>query len=360
MSERTVEGWVLDRPHRSARWNPDVLRLESRVLPELGDGELLIRPIFMSLDPSNLVWAQLDQTYIVPLSVGDPMVGVVLAEVEETRADGFAPGDMVQAFCDWTTRAIVSTRPAHPVPPVKIQRIPGMPLAVGLTIFSHIGLAAMLGMRVIADVQAGDTVLVSAAAGAVGGLAAQVAKASGCRVIGIAGGPEKCAMLTDQLGLDDAIDYRGDDLGAALARASPEGIDVYFDNVGGAVLDAALMHLNDGARVPVCGQISQYFADADHPAPGVHNLYQLVVRNVRMEGYVPNERHAPRFAALFAELGQLLMQGAITHRAHVVEGFENVPAALGLLQTGGNRGKLMAQLEPDPWAASVATAEAAG
>ena len=350
MGERTVDGWVIDRPYHGAVWDPRVLRRETRMLRALQEGELLIRPIYLSLDPSNLVWAQLDRTYIVPLEAGDPMVGMVLAEVEESRADGFAQGDIVQALADWTTRAIVSADRAQTVQPVKVQRIPGMPLAVGLTVFSHIGLAAMIGMREVAQVQAGETVLVSSAAGAVGGLAAQIAKATGCRVVGIAGGPEKCAILTDELGLDGAIDYRAGDLDAALAETCPDGVDVYFDNVGGPVLDTVLMHLNEGARVAVCGQISQYFADDDDPPPGVRHLYQLVVRNVRMQGFVPNAMYAPKLPALLAELGQLLMQGAVTHRAHVVEGFENVPEALGLLQTGGNRGKLIAQLEPDPWA----------
>jgi NADPH-dependent curcumin reductase CurA len=350
MSERTVEGWIIDHPYSAAAWEPDVLRWDARSLRAPGDGELLIRPIHLSLDPSNLVWAQLDRTYIVPLRAGDPMIGMVLAEVEESRADGFAPGDMVLAFADWTTRAVVGTGPGRPVPPVKVQRIPGLPLAVGLTVFSHIGLAAMIGIREVARVRAGETVLVSAAAGAVGGLAAQVAKASGCRVVGIAGGPQKCALLLGELGLDGAIDHREGNLDAALAEACPEGVDVYFDNVGGEILDAALMHLNDGARVAVCGQISQYFADAGHRPPGVRNLYELVVRNVRMEGFVPTERHAPRFPALLGELASLLAQGSVTHRAHLVHGFESVPEALTLLQTGGNLGKLIAQVAPDPWA----------
>jgi NADPH-dependent curcumin reductase CurA len=294
---------------------------------------------------------QLDQTYIVPLHVGEPMVGMVLAEVEESRAEGFEPGEMVLAMADWTTRAIISTDPSQRVPPVKVQRMPGMPLALGLTVFSHIGLAAMIGMREVAQVQAGETVLVSSAAGAVGGLAAQIAKASGCRVVGIAGGPEKCASLLDELGLDGAIDYRGGGLDAELAQACPEGVDVYFDNVGGQVLDTVLMHLKEGARIAVCGQISQYFADDAHPAHGVRNLYQLVIRSVRMQGYVP-PTYEHRFPAIFAELAQLLMEGAITHRAHVVDGLASVPEALGLLQTGGNRGKLMAQLAPDPWEAA--------
>jgi NADPH-dependent curcumin reductase len=210
----------------------------------------------------------------------------------------------------------------------------------------------------VAAVQPGETVLISSAAGAVGGLAAQIAKASGCRVVGIAGGPEKCALLLDELGLDGAVDYRAGDLDAALAQACPEGVDVYFDNVGGEVLDAALMHLNEGARIAVCGQMSQYFSDDAVPAPGVRNLYQLVIRNVRMQGYVPNEMWAPRFPAMFAELAELLSNGAITHRAHVVEGFESVPEALGLLQTGGNRGKLIAQAGPDPWAVATLSGQA--
>jgi NADPH-dependent curcumin reductase len=347
MSSRQVEGWVIDHASRGA-WSPDCLRWETRELAALRDGELLLRPIYLSLDPSNIVWMQLDQTYIVPLQAGDVMIGMVLGEVEESRADGFQPGEMVLALADWTTRAIVSADPSQRVPPAKVQRVPGMPLAVALTVFSHIGLAAMIGMREVARVRPGETVLVSSAAGAVGGLAAQIAKATGCRVVGIAGGPEKCALLLEELGLDDAIDYRGDVLDAALGRTCPHGIDVYFDNVGGSTLDTVLMHLKEGARIAVCGQISQYFADDAHPAHGVRNLYQLVVRSVRMEGYVPPS-FEHRFPDIFTELARLLAEGAITHRAHVVDGLESVPAALGLLQTGGNRGKLLARLAPDPW-----------
>jgi NADPH-dependent curcumin reductase len=217
MSSRQVEGWVIDHASRGA-WSPDCLRWETRELAALRDGELLLRPIYLSLDPSNIVWMQLDQTYIVPLQAGDVMIGMVLGEVEESRADGFQPGEMVLALADWTTRAIVSADPSQRVPPAKVQRVPGMPLAVALTVFSHIGLAAMIGMREVARVRPGETVLVSSAAGAVGGLAAQIAKATGCRVVGIAGGPEKCALLLEELGLDDAIDYRGDVLDAALGR----------------------------------------------------------------------------------------------------------------------------------------------
>jgi NADPH-dependent curcumin reductase len=332
----------------TAAWSPDCLRVQDRELPALRDGELVLRSIYLSLDPSNLVWTQLDQTYIVELHAGRPMVGMVLGEVEESRAEGFERGDMVLALADWATRSVVAAAPAHPVPPVKVGRMPGMPLAVALTVFSHIGLAAMIGMREIARIQPGEQVVVSAAAGAVGGLAAQIAKATGCRVVGIAGGPEKRRVLLDDLGLDGAIDYRNERLDDALAHACPEGIDVYFDNVGGPTLDAVLMHLRDGARIAVCGQMSQYFPGDQGPR-GVTNLYQLVVRNVRMEGFVP-PRFAHRFPALFEELGSLLAAGKVTHRAHIVDGIDSVPDALLLLLTGGNRGKLLAQLAPDPWA----------
>jgi NADPH-dependent curcumin reductase len=329
-------------------WSPDCLRLQDRDLRPLREGELLLRSIYLSLDPSNLVWTQLDQTYIVELHAGDPMPGMVLAEVEESRAEGFVRSDMVLALADWATRSIVAARPGHAVPPVRIERFPGMPLAVALTVFSHIGLAAMIGMREVARIEPGDNVLVSSAAGAVGGLAAQIATARGCRVVGIAGGPEKRRVLLEELALDGAIDYRGEALGEALAREFPDGIDVYFDNVGGSTLDTVLLHLRDGARVAVCGQMSQYFPPPDG-RQGVTNLYQLVVRNVRMEGFVP-PRYAHRFEWIFGELGRLLAAGEITHRAHVVEGLAAVPEALLLLLSGGNRGKLLAQLAPDPWA----------
>jgi NADPH-dependent curcumin reductase CurA len=200
----------------------------------------------------------------------------------------------------------------------------------------------------VADVKAGETVLVSAAAGAVGGLAGQIAKAHGCRVIGIAGGSEKCSVVTEELGFDEAIDYKADDLDAELRRLCPNGVDVYFDNVGGQILDTVLVNLALGARVAVCGQMSQYMAGTDQEAYGVRNLYELVVRNARMEGFIP-PAYAHRFEAIFGELGQLLAEGKISHRPHIVEGWDSVPEALGLLLSGGNVGKLIAQVEQEPW-----------
>ncbi|KND39095.1 hypothetical protein IQ64_37390 [Streptomyces stelliscabiei] len=342
------QAWVIQKPS-VGHYTPDCLRLEERPQRPLEEGEIRVGTVYLSLDPSYLTQLRLgDAAYVVPLDVGDVMKGVVLGVVEETRAPDFAPGDVVSALADWSTHPVLTTGAGGPIPPTRIERQPGVRLSAHLTVFSHIGLVAMIGMGEIAKPEAGETVLVSAAAGAVGTIAAQIAQAYGCRVIGIAGGEEKCRFLLDDLGLDGAIDYRSESVDEALGRLCPEGVDVYFDNVGGEMLDTVLLHLAKRARVLLCGAMSQY----DLPDPSQHyglkNTFRLVLASARMEGFIPPD-HVDRYEAIFGELGRLSMTGAVRHRPHVVAGMEQVASALQLLLTGGNQGKLMVQVSHDPW-----------
>jgi NADPH-dependent curcumin reductase len=223
--------------------------------------------------------------------------------------------------------------------------LPEVPLETNLTIFSHIGLAAVTGMIGIGAVTAQDTVVVSAAAGATGVIAAQIAKAVGARVIGIAGGAGKCRALLNDFGLDGAIDYKADKIDAELKRLCPQGVDLFFDNVGGAVLDAVLMNLARGARIAVCGQIALYNSTDPGDGQGVRNLMQLVFRTARMEGFVAGQM-MDRAAEFNAYLLDLYHQGMIKAPAHVIKGIENAPRALNLLWSGENHGKLIIEVSP--------------
>jgi NADPH-dependent curcumin reductase CurA len=348
LASSAEQAWIIQKPS-VGRYAPDCLRLTERDRRPLDEGEIRVRTVYLSLDPSYLTQLRLgDAAYVVPLEVGDVMKGVILGVVEETRAPDFAPGDVVSALADWSTHPVLATGAGGPVPPTKILRQPGVPLSAYLTVFSHIGLVAMIGIGEIARPLAGETVLVSAAAGAVGTIAAQIAKAYGCRVIGIAGGEEKCRFLVEDLGLDGAIDYRTESVDKALGRLCPEGVDVYFDNVGGEMLDTVLLHLAQRARVLLCGEISQYDLPEGTPHYGLKNTFRLVLASARMEGFIP-PAYVDRYEAMFAELGRLFMTGAVQHRSHVVAGMDQAATALALLLTGGNQGKLMVQVSDDPW-----------
>jgi hypothetical protein len=285
--------------------------------------------IYLSLDPTSRNWLKLEpsSTYLSQ-KVGDVMIGQAISRVQASTTACLSKGDLVPAG---RVRKVVS----------------GVPLETNLTIFSHIGLAAVTGMIAIAAVEAQDTVVVSAAAGATGVIAAQIAKAVGARVIGIAGGAAKCRALLDDFGLDGAIDYKTGNLEAEVRRLSPQGVDVFFDNVGAAVLDAVLMNLAPRARLAICGQVALYNSTDPNDGQGARNLMQLVFWTARMEGFVAGQ-HMDRAMEFEAYLLDLYAQGKIKAPAHIVRGIENAPQALDLLFSGQNRGKLIIEVSPPP------------
>jgi NADPH-dependent curcumin reductase CurA len=296
-----------------------------------------LRTVYLSLDPTSRNWMKLDpsQTYL-PLAVGDVMRGVVVSVVEESRSAALSPGDAVTGLLGWETHSVV---PADQV--IKVSR--DVPLETHLTIFSHIGRAAAMGMLAVGGLKAGDTVVVSAAAGATGSLAAQLASAYGAIVIGIAGGERKCRMLVEEFGLNGAIDYKAEDVSRALARECPSGVDLFFDNVGGEVLDAVLANLAIGARIVVCGAISQYDLPDSASAYGCKNLPLIMFRRARMEGFV-----VPQFADRIAEFDAILLdlyrRGRLKNRPQFVAGLEQAPVALERLFNGQTDGKLIVQV----------------
>jgi NADPH-dependent curcumin reductase CurA len=305
--------------------------------PAVGEGEALVRTILMSIDAANRAWMK-GATYREAVNAGDVMHTYAIGEVVESKDASLAPGDIVAVESRWADYVTVKARRAQKLP--KVQ-----PLSRRLSVYGIAGKTAYHGLIGVGRPQAGDTVVVSAAAGSVGMYVGQIAKALGCRAVGIAGGADKCAWVTGVLGFDACVDYRGENLFKELKAACPDGIDVYFDNVGGSILETALFQMNLKGRVVCCGAVSQY--DAAAPAGPRNVPGMLVVKRLRMEGFIVMD-FAKQDAKAEADLTRWVADGKLTVVEDVVEGLENAPAALVGLLAGANRGKRMVRVAPDP------------
>ncbi len=302
--------------------------------PEIGDGEALVRTLYLSIDPTIKGWIERD-TYLPAVPVGDVVRSGGIGEVIESRSPAFQEGDLVFGTVGWQEYSVAG--PGTMATPVPKSVDP----TDALSIFGITGMTAYFGMTDIGRPQEGETVVVSGAAGATGSVAGQIAKILGCRVVGIAGTEAKCAWLTDDLGFDAAIDYKREDVAERLRESCPKGVDVFFDNVGGPILDAVLAQINLRARVVVCGAISQY-EDFDD-VYGPKNYINLISSRARMEGFVILD-YLDRFAEGAAQLGQWLAEGRLRYRKTVVDGLENAPQALMRLFTGDHDGKVMVKV----------------
>lgn len=319
----------------------DDFTLRTSPLPALAEGEFLIRNHYASLDPAIRGWLDDAPSYMPPVALGDPVRASTVGIVEESRAPDFAVGQWVlglNAIEEYSVgRSGGFTQPIDPnaVPSVTNY----------LSLFGAVGMTAYFGLLDVCEPKAGDTILVTGAAGAVGSLVGQIANIHGCRVIGIAGGPEKCARLTERYGFDAAIDYRGKDaiaLDAAIKDAAPDGLDIIFENVGGDILDAGLMNLRRGARIGLCGLISEYNA----PAPvGARNLWQLIVHRASIRGLLVAD-YIPRFGEGAAALARWAAEGRIVCDEHIDVGIENALPAFMRLFEGSNQGKMILQVGP--------------
>lgn len=297
-----------------------------------GPGEVLLATEYLSIDPAMRSWMSEGTGYQQSIPLGEVMRGGGIARVLESRADGFAPGDYVQARLGWQSHPTISGR--------YLQKLD---LSLG-TIEDWIGplglsaVTAYFGLRDIGGLKPDDRVLVSAAAGGVGQIAVQIARHEGCYVVGIAGGVEKCAFVHAELGADAVINYKATpDLSGAIGMASPDGIDLYFDNVGGPTLDAALEHLRPGARVVLCGRISQTHAAERY---GIRNIDRLAATRGRMQGFLVFNYNA-RYGEARTWLAARRRDGTLRQRLHVLNGLDQAPAALGMLFRGENTGKLV-------------------
>ncbi|AUX26832.1 NADP-dependent oxidoreductase [Sorangium cellulosum] len=296
-------------------------------IPELrADGEVLVRTSYLSVDPTQRGFLE----WLVP--IGGVVQSMGAGRVVQSRDPNFAVGDLVQGAVGWQDYA-VSTGEG---PTAATKLLPGVPLPRALGALGLTGLTAYFGLLEVGRPRDGETVVVSGAAGATGMLVGQIAKLKGCRAVGIAGGPEKCAWLTRELGFDAAIDYRSEDVAERLRALCPQGINIYFDNVGGKILEAAIGQIASKGRVVLCGGISGY--NDLQSVTGPKNYLNLIVQSVRMEGFVVTE-FAARFPEALAELAGWLSAGKIKDQVDIVEGLENAPAALRRLFTGANKGK---------------------
>ena len=301
------------------------------------DGEAVVRTVYLSLDPTNRGWAAGD-TYLPAVPLDSVMRGIGVGRVEESRHSSLAPGDVVSGLLGWQRYAVVPASQLTKLPPVPL------PLSAHLGLLGHIGLTAWVGLLQVGQPKAGETLVVSAAAGAVGSLVGQIGKIQGMRVVGIAGSDEKCAWLTGELGFDAAVNYKKAPVFAGLRRACPDGIDVYFDNVGGETLDTVLALINLRARIVVCGLISQYNATAVPPGP--KNLPNLLVKRARMEGFIVLD-HLAHAERAMADLVRWHLAGKLQYRLDVVHGLEGAPAAVNRLFDGTNTGKLVVRVSEE-------------
>jgi NADPH-dependent curcumin reductase CurA len=303
-----------------------------------GDDEVLIKILYLSLDPAMRGWMNDGRSYIAPVGIGDVMRALAAGEVVASNHPGLAVGDHVTGMLGVQEYAIANGNAVMKVDPQLA------PLPVYLGTLGMPGMTAYFGLLDIGRPSAGDTVVVSGAAGAVGGVVGQIAKLKGCRVVGIAGGSEKCRYLVEELGFDAAIDYKAQDVGAALHEHCPRGIDIYFDNVGGDILDAALASLARNARVVICGAISQYNAIDGMRGPA--NYMSLLVNHATMTGFVVSD-YGDRYAEGAREMAEWLGAGKLKSREDVAEGFDTFPDTLLRLFKGENTGKLVLKVAGD-------------
>lgn len=311
----------------------DVLSYAEEPIPTPAEGQFLVKMDYLSLDPTNRVWMSDMDQYMPPVAIGEAMRGVVCGTVVSSKNPDFAAGDVVSGLGSWAKYQI-----GIPGYINKIGALDGISVADAFGLFTLVGPTAYFGLVELGAPQAGETVVVSAAAGAVGSVVGQIAKIKGARVVGLAGSDAKCRWIVEDLGFDAAINYKTENVPEALKRACPKGIDVYFDNVGGEILDACLKQMNLKGRIPTCGLISQYNATGEVPGPS--NYLTILTQRLKVEGFIVLD-YAARYPEAIAALSGWMREGRLKYRADMHTGLENAVITLRKLYTGENTGKLM-------------------
>ncbi len=336
----TNRQWILTRRPVGDIAEGDLTLKETPATPP-ADGEILVRNIYLSLDPTNRIWMSDRPQYMPPVEVGDVMRGGTLGQVVESRHLGFAEGDIVMpGLGNWQDYVTVSGDVAGKVPMGT-----GVPLDAWMSVLGLTGATAYFGLSEIGKPKPGETMIVSAAGGAVGSVAGQIGKIKGARVIGIAGSDAKCQWVTQDLGFDACINYRTEDVAARLDALCPDGIDINFENVGGPIMDAILARINDYARIVLCGLISEY--NAVDPVPGPYNFPMLLMRRSLVQGFIVSD-YFPRMGEFIGEAAPWLAQGKLKYKTDIVEGLETAPQAVKKLFSGENMGKLLVRISPEP------------
>lgn len=324
---RHPKGWVTEED----------FRLHEAELPKPGPGEVLVRNVWLSVDPYMRGVMDPGRSYIAKVQPGGVMTGGTVGEIVESHNPKLPAGTYVQGMLGWQTYAATDGRGLRVLDP-KLA-----PLSTALGVLGMPGVTAWIGLMQFGEPKPGETVVVSGAAGAVGGVVGQLARDQGCRAVGIAGGVAKCAYVQDELGFDACVDYKAGDLNRGLKDATPKGIDVYFDNVGGATLDAVLRRINVGARIPICGMISQY--NLERPEP-IHNLIAVIPNRARLQGFIVSD-HLPRWPEALRHLAGLLQAGKLKYREDIADGLENAPKAFIAMLKGKNIGKQLVRIAPE-------------
>jgi NADPH-dependent curcumin reductase len=317
--------------------NDSTTEVVESTVPELQDGQALVAVRYLSIDATIRTWMDDAPGYLPPIGIGEVIRSGGSGEVIESRSDRYHVGDIVSGLTGWQEYVVADEGMNS------MSKMPeGIDLAGAMNVLGSTGVTAWVGMHEIGHVKQGDVVVVSGAAGATGSTAGQVAKAAGAaKVIGIAGGPEKCAFVVDVLGFDAAIDYKSESVGRRLHELCADGVDLYYDNVGGEILDKVLANLAMNARVVLCGAISGYNSGDD--VYGLKNYFNLIIRRGTMQGFIVLD-HFAQWAQIQANLTELMAEGKLTHAEHIVEGVEHAPDALNLLFTGGNTGKVLVKV----------------
>lgn len=333
----TNRQWVLaKRPHGMV--TRDNFEYRESPIPTISDGEVLVRNLYLSFDPTQRGWMEDRESYLPPVGLGEVMRAGSVGQIAESRHADFKVGDLVQTTGGW--QDFVAVRPGMGWPGLN-KLPPGVTPPMALGVLGVTGLTAYWGLLDLGQPKPGETVLVSGAAGATGSIAGQIARIKGCRVVGIAGGADKCRWLTDVARFDAVIDYKNENVDDRIRALCPDRVDVFFDNVGGSILEAALNHINMRARVVLCGGISAY--NATTPQPGPVNLMNLVIMRARMEGFIVID-YMNRSQQAVTDLLGWIKSGELVHQEDVQEGFENIPDTLNRLFTGRNVGKQLLKL----------------
>ena len=334
----TTNVWRLRRRPVGDVQNDD-LSYAPEPVPTPSDGQLLIRTVYLSLDPTNRIWMSDMDQYMPPVALDDPMRGVVCGEVVESKFPSIEPGSIVSGLGTWAEYQVVDGASVG-----TLDDTGPVPLADAFGLFAIVGPTAYFGLLDVGQPKSGETVLVSGAAGAVGALVGQIAKIQGCRAIGIAGSDDKCARLTGELGFDGAINYRRENVAARIRELCPDGVDVYFDNVGGEILDAALLSMALRGRVVTCGLISVY--NATERVPGPYNYGRILMQRLRVEGFVVLD-YLPRFGEAIEALIGWMAAGQLRFDTDVYDGLENALETMRRLYSGEHSGKLLVRVGPE-------------
>jgi NADPH-dependent curcumin reductase len=313
-------------------------------LPDLEEGQVLLRTVYLSLDPYMRGRMSTAKSYAAPVPLGEVMVGGTVCEVVESRAPDVPVGSMVLSYSGWQSHAVADGHAVRRLDPE------AAPVSTALGVLGMPGFTAYAGLLEIGKPKAGETVAVAAATGPVGSAVGQIARIKGARAIGIAGGPEKCRALTEEFGFDAAVDHRSPTLVDDLAAATPDGIDVYFENVGGAVADAVFRRLNTYARVPVCGLVADYNATAAPEGPDRRPalMRQILTRSLTIRGFIQDEFTRSHGRDFVRDMTGWVAEGSVRYREDVVDGLENAPEAFRGMLTGKNFGKLLVRVGEDP------------